>query len=146
MPTDRAPATETQAPLHPTTTPPTSPVPVVTSTGFRLSFDDLLAAATDGTLTWETLRPGIEIARLYVTPDGGPSAALLRYAPGARLARHEHVGFEQIYVLSGSQTDDSGEHRAGSLLIHGPGTTHAIHSTRGCIVLAMWEKPVRFPE
>jgi len=27
------------------------------------------------------MREGIEIARLYATPDGGPSAALLRYTP-----------------------------------------------------------------
>jgi anti-sigma factor ChrR (cupin superfamily) len=109
----------------------------------KLIFADLLAAATDGALRWETLRPGVEIARLCTT-EGGPSSALLRYAPGAKLARHEHVGFEHIFVLAGSQTDDSGEHHAGALLIHGPGTSHAIASKRGCIVLAVWEKPVRF--
>ena len=77
-------------------------------------------------------------------PDAGPSAALLRYTPGSRLQRHEHVGFEHIYVLAGSQLDDSGEHHAGALLIHGPGTSHTIASKHGCLVLAVWERPVRF--
>jgi anti-sigma factor ChrR (cupin superfamily) len=123
-----------------TLVPPLPPVPV------RLIFADLLATAADGSLRWERLRPGVEIARLYATPDGGPTAALLRYAAGARLARHEHTGFEHIYVLCGSQVDDSGEHRAGALLIHGPGTSHTISSKHGCIVLAIWERPVRFLE
>jgi hypothetical protein len=125
-----------QAQMH--GSPPANAPPVV-----RMIFSDLLAAATDGALRWETLRPGVEIARLCTT-EGGPSSALLRYAPGAKLARHEHVGFEHIFVLSGSQTDDSGEHHAGALLIHGPGTCHAIASKRGCIVLAVWERPVKF--
>ena len=113
-------------------------------TPVRMIFPDLLAAATDGAVRWEPMREGIDIARLYTTPDGGPSAALLRYRPGARLARHVHTGFEHIYVLSGSQVDDSGEHRAGALLIHGPGTSHTIASKHGCVVLAIWERPVRF--
>lgn len=110
----------------------------------KMIFGDLLAAATDSTLKWERLRDGIDIARLYATTDGGPSAALLRYSPGARLQRHEHTGFEHIYVLAGSQIDDSGEHHAGALLIHGPGTHHTITSKHGCLVLAIWERPVRF--
>ncbi|MDB5323163.1 MAG: anti-ECFsigma factor, ChrR [Phycisphaerales bacterium] len=117
------------------------PVPAVP---VKLIFADLLQAATDGSLRWEKMRPGVEMARLYAVPDGGPSAALLRYTPGAKLQRHEHTGFEHIYVLSGSQVDDSGEHRAGALLIHGPGTSHTIASKHGCIVLAVWERPVRF--
>jgi anti-sigma factor ChrR (cupin superfamily) len=117
---------------------------VSVATPTRLIFGDLLAAATDATLTWTPLRPGVDVARLYITPDGGPSAALLRYAPGARLARHEHTGYEHIYILAGSQTDDAGEHRAGALLIHGPGTSHSIASRHGCLVLAIWERPVRF--
>jgi hypothetical protein len=109
----------------------------------KLIFGDLLAAATDSTLVWEKMREGIDIARLYAT-EGGPSAALLRYAPGARLQRHEHTGFEHIFVLAGSQVDDNGEHHAGALLIHGPGTSHTITSKHGCLVLAIWERPVRF--
>lgn len=112
----------------------------------KLIFGDLLAAATDSTLVWEKLRDGIDIARLYTTRDSGPSAALLRYSPGARLGRHEHTGFEHIFILAGSQIDDSGEHHAGALLIHGPGTHHSIFSKHGCLVLAIWERPVRFGE
>ena len=92
---------------------------------------------------WEPFRGGIEIHRLYTIPDG-PSAALLRYAPHAHLNRHIHGGFEHILILRGSQIDDSGEHSPGTLLIHPPGSSHAITSPNGCIVLAIWEKAVTF--
>lgn len=118
--------------------PTTAPAPLI------LIVSDLLESAANGSVNWEPLRDGIDIARLYSTPGSGPCAALLRYAPGAKLERHEHTGYEHIFILSGSQIDDAGEHHAGALLIHGPGTTHAITSKQGCIVLAIWEKPVRF--
>ena len=92
-------------------------------------------------LPWSPFRKGIEISWLFRT-DQGPSSAFLRYVPGASLERHVHPGHEHILILQGSQTDDAGVHPAGTLVIHGPGTSHAISSPGGCIVLAMWEKPV----
>jgi anti-sigma factor ChrR (cupin superfamily) len=94
---------------------------------------------------WEPFREGIDVRWIYKVP-AGCAAALLRYRPGASLARHVHAGFEHILVLRGSQIDENGEHGAGTLLIHSPGTTHAITSPRGCIVLAVWEKPVHMWE
>ena len=104
---------------------------------------DLFSATELDRHDWQPFKAGIEIHVLYRTHAEGISAALLRYAPGARLQRHYHAGYEHILILSGSQIDDHGEHHAGTLLIHPPGTTHAIVSPRGCVVLAVWEKPVR---
>ena len=41
---------------------------------------------------------------------------ILRYQRGASVPRHKHLGFEHICVLSGSQTDHNGEHKAGTLV------------------------------
>lgn len=94
--------------------------------------------------TWQVLREGVEICRLYQEGDDGPAAALLRYAPGARVPPHLHTGAEFILVLSGSQTDDHGHYPAGTVLASPPGSRHGIVSDSGCIVLAIWHKPVRF--
>ena len=94
-------------------------------------------------VTWEKFRDGIEIHRLYDT-NGGQSAALLRYAPGARLQRHVHVGHEHILILRGSQIDDSGPHPTGTLLVYAPGTSHSVRSDEGCVVMIIWERPVSF--
>jgi anti-sigma factor ChrR (cupin superfamily) len=104
---------------------------------------DLYAVAADPNLAWDRLAPGVDIHRLYQWP-AGQSAALLRYAPGARMLRHRHVGTEQILVLSGSQSDGDGDYAAGTLVVHPPGTCHAIRSDGGCVVLAIWERPVEF--
>jgi anti-sigma factor ChrR (cupin superfamily) len=92
-------------------------------------------------LPWQPFREGIDIYRLY--GDGtGASAALLRYQKGASVPAHDHTGFEHILVLSGEQSDRHGTHVAGTLAINPPGTSHSVYSESGCIVLAIWEKPV----
>jgi len=112
--------------------------------GGPMIFQRLLAGLDLLSLSWEPFRDGVEIARIYRTGDDGPSAAFLRYRPGSRLERHLHTGYEHIFILSGSQIDDAGTHRAGTLLVNPPGTTHAIRSDEGCLVLAIWNSPVVF--
>jgi biuret amidohydrolase len=96
-------------------------------------------------LPWSPFRAGVEILPLSGSgiPNGAHSA-LLRYQPGASVPRHTHSGYEHIYVLAGSQIDDKGHYRRGDLLISPPGTSHAVSSPEGCVVLAIWEKPVVF--
>lgn len=100
---------------------------------------DLFSDEALSSQRWEPFRPGVEICWMYRSPSGA-AAALLRYTPGASLDRHVHAGFEHILVLRGSQADENGEHGPGTLLIHGPDSSHAVHSRDGCIVLAIWEK------
>ena len=74
----------------------------------------------------------------------GPTAALIRFHAGGYVPPHEHCGYEHILVLSGTQRDDLGTAAAGTLLVSAPGTRHQIVSEGGCIVLAIYEKPVSF--
>jgi anti-sigma factor ChrR (cupin superfamily) len=93
-------------------------------------------------LSWQPFREGIEIYELYGNRQTGAAAALLRYQPGAAVPIHEHLGFEHIFVLSGSQSDQNGTYTAGTLLISPPQSQHHVNSTSGCIVLAIWEQPI----
>lgn len=104
---------------------------------------DVLRRAQGGGMDWQPFRPGIEICRLYEMPEGS-AAALLRYAPGAKVPRHAHVGYEHLYILQGAQSDERGEYRTGSLVINPPGSSHSVSSPGGCLVLAIWERPVAF--
>lgn len=109
----------------------------------RLAIADLWGERRDFTrFPWQPFREGVEIARLYGRAEAGPSLALLRYAPGARVPKHRHRGLEHILVLEGSQRDEGGLHTVGSLLVHGPDTSHSVASEEGCVVLAIWEQPV----
>ncbi|HVT83117.1 MAG TPA: cupin domain-containing protein [Phycisphaerae bacterium] len=98
--------------------------------------------AFEKTLDWKPFRPGVQIARIYNSPSNGPTAAFLKYEPGAAVPVHMHGGYEHIFILKGSQLDRSGEHFAGSVIINPPGSTHNVMSPNGCIVLIIWEKPV----
>ncbi|CAN1210058.1 cupin domain-containing protein [Tumidithrix helvetica PCC 7403] len=107
-----------------------------------LIFKDLFNIQTNHhNLPWQTFREGVDIYRLY--GDGtAAGAALLRYQKGASVPTHNHSGFEHIFVLSGEQTDRNGTHIAGTLVINPPDSSHSVSSESGCIVLAIWEKPV----
>ncbi|MGC1309434.1 MAG: cupin domain-containing protein [Phormidesmis sp.] len=108
---------------------------------------DLLSLAQQpNRLAWAPFRPGVEIHRLYGDGRNGPSAALLKYAPGASVPAHDHTGYEHIMVLSGAQRDHRGDYAAGTLVINLPGSGHAIASDEGCIVLIIWQQPVRMRE
>jgi anti-sigma factor ChrR (cupin superfamily) len=97
------------------------------------------------TLTWQPFREGIEAHWLYQI-ENGARAAFLRYQPGATAPKHEHLGYEHIFVLSGSQDDEEGEYPQGSLIVKEPGSIHTPHSEAGCVVLLVWEKGVKFLE
>jgi anti-sigma factor ChrR (cupin superfamily) len=105
---------------------------------------NLMTANGRCSLRWEPFREGVEIHRLYDRGENGPSAALLRYRPGARVPMHAHTGYEHIFIISGSQVDRCGSHTAGTLIVNPPGSQHDVHSPEGCTVLAIWERPVIF--
>lgn len=97
-------------------------------------------------IEWQPFAEGVVIHRLYGNGVNGPTAALIRFEREARVPMHLHTGWEHILVLSGSQTDQNGTVQKGTLRIHPPGTCHSIISEAGCIVLAIYEKPVSFLE
>jgi len=93
---------------------------------------------------WAAFHPGVTAYWFYKEPDGGASAVLLRYEARARVAEHEHVGYEHMLVLEGDEYDENGEYPAGSFVIHPPGTRHSPGSHGGCVALLIYEKAVRF--
>jgi anti-sigma factor ChrR (cupin superfamily) len=96
-------------------------------------------------MPFQPFHPGVEICPLWQSAPGtGPDMALLRYAPGAGVPRHRHLGLETILVLSGSQSDDRGRYGTGALVFNPAGSEHRVWSVDGCTVLIQWEKPVEF--
>jgi len=116
------------------------------TTETTLRFPGLLGDAHE-TAVFEPFKPGVEISHLKRTENGaGPGLALLRYAPGARVPLHEHVGLETICVLAGSQSDEAGTYRSGDVVVNLPGSRHRVWSDEGCTILISWAEPVRILE
>lgn len=98
----------------------------------------------DPHMQWQDFRDGVEMILLSGDAAQGCSSALLRYHPGARIPEHMHVGMEFLLILRGSQSDERGHYNAGTFLINPTESSHKVLSEEGCVVLAVWEKPVRF--
>jgi anti-sigma factor ChrR (cupin superfamily) len=95
------------------------------------------------TLAFEPFREGIRVHWLLRGEDA-PSAAILAYGPGASVPRHRHAGLETILVLDGVQSDESGDHAAGTLVLNPVGSEHSVWSESGCVVMIQWNLPVIF--
>lgn len=113
--------------------------------GSMLWIKDLFSIEFDSErVDWQVFKEGVDIFPLYGQENNGASAALLRYQRGAVVPLHEHQGYEHILVLAGSQSDGDLLFERGSLLISKPGSNHRVTSEEGCIVLAIWQAPVKF--
>lgn len=88
---------------------------------------------------WVERRPGVHGKILW--EEGSRQALLVRYSPGAVIPRHRHIGDEQIWVLEGSVSDDTGTCAAGGYARRPPGCVHRVTSEAGALVLAIVSGP-----
>lgn len=84
---------------------------------------------------WSQRRPGVHWKVLH--EEGDRRTVLVRYEPGAVIPRHRHLGDEQIFVLEGSVSDDTGTCAAGDYARRPPGCVHTVRSAGGALVLAV---------
>ena len=92
-------------------------------------------------IPWIERRPGVFWKTLWEDTDGRHKAVLMRYAPGAVIPRHRHIGDEQIWVLEGSVADDTGVCLAGNYARRPPGCVHTVTSPAGALVFAVISGP-----
>ncbi len=84
------------------------------------------------------LSPAPGVHRKLLEREGGEmvrrATSLVRYAPGARFKAHVHEGGEELFVLDGVFSDDSGDYPAGSYVRNPPHSAHAPFSRDGCTI------------
>lgn len=76
--------------------------------------------------------PGLSILALHAFHT--EKVALVRWHPGTRVARHGHVGGEEILVLEGVFSDEHGDYPAGSWIRYPAGSEHAPFTREGCLI------------
>ncbi|WP_300655148.1 cupin domain-containing protein, partial [Hydrogenophaga sp.] len=106
--------------------------------------DDFSQRATNfaDTAIWQpSPLPGVERRLLdRVGDEVARATSVVRYAPGSRFDAHTHGGGEEILVLEGVFSDETGDHPAGTYLRNPPGTRHAPFSEPGCVLLVkLWQ-------
>ena len=68
-------------------------------------------------------RQGVEVAK---------ATSIVRYHPGSKFQTHTHELGEEILVLDGVFSDETGHYPAGFYLMNPPGSSHAPFSESGC--------------
>ncbi len=67
--------------------------------------------------------------------EHGHATSIVRYDPGAAFSAHDHPLGEEILVLEGVFSDESGHYPAGNYFRNPEGYRHAPFSKEGCIIL-----------
>ncbi|WP_339843975.1 cupin domain-containing protein [uncultured Halopseudomonas sp.] len=67
-------------------------------------------------------------------PESGQVTSLVEYLPEARFPQHTHPNGEEIYVLEGVFSDETGDYPAGSYLRSPAGSRHSPFSEEGCLI------------
>lgn len=65
-------------------------------------------------------------------PESGVVTSFVRYEPGSHFHAHPHPEGEEILVVRGVFSDQTGDHGPGSYLLNPEGFEHAPHSDEGC--------------
>jgi len=67
--------------------------------------------------------------------EQGHATSIVRYQAGASFSSHPHPKGEEIYVIEGTFSDESGDYPKGSYLRNPEGFSHAPFSKDGCLIL-----------
>lgn len=80
-------------------------------------------------------KPGFTWLPLDFDKQAGEGLFLLRFAPGARSALHEHAHGESFLVLEGELVDSDGKvFRPGDFVRYAPGSEHWSAAPQGCLI------------
>jgi len=80
--------------------------------------------------------PGVWRKRLArEEAERGHATSIVRYDAGARFSQHDHPLGEEILVLEGIFSDQSGDYPAGTYFRNPEGFIHAPFSEKGCVIL-----------
>ena len=79
---------------------------------------------------------GVQIRTLERgTEEATRATSIFKLAPGAKIASCSHGLGEEIFVLDGLLTDESGSYGKGTYIKNPPGSAHAYESASGCVLL-----------
>tara|TARA_B110000503_G_scaffold63672_3_gene100481 strand:+ start:26458 stop:27108 length:651 start_codon:yes stop_codon:yes gene_type:complete len=67
--------------------------------------------------------------------ERGHATSIVRYDPGARFSAHDHPLGEEILILEGVFSDETGDYPAGNYFRNPEGFRHAPFSVEGCVLL-----------
>ena len=101
----------------------------------NMDFSKRIIINTNG-MDW-TPSPLAGVSRKALSRGGeesGHATSIVKYEPGARFDRHHHHLGEEILVLEGIFSDETGDYGPGSYIRNPDGSSHAPFSNEGCVI------------
>lgn len=102
----------------------------------NMNFDERVVIHTHQSAWIQSPMPGVwrkPLAREEA--ERGHATSIVKYDPGASFRAHGHPLGEEIFVLAGTFSDETGNYAAGTYFRNPPGFTHAPFSSDGCVIL-----------
>lgn len=87
------------------------------------------------TTVWNKIDDGVEMLILRFEPN--EVRVLLRFSPGKSYARHSHPEGEEVFVITGTYSDNGIDYPAGSYIYYPPKSDHAPVSYTGCTIMVI---------
>ncbi len=87
-------------------------------------------------IPWSDAMPGVKQKPFWSDPATKRRAILARFEAGAKLPLHKHIGDELVFMIEGSNFDESGEVRTGNANYRPNGCTHTVSSKHGGTAIA----------
>jgi len=79
---------------------------------------------------------GMSWCKISYDQEKGQGSYILKMEPMAKSLPHEHVNYEEFYMLDGELADDDGKiFKKGEFITFEPGTRHSSTSKNGCLIL-----------
>jgi len=103
---------------------------------FNMDFSQRVVIDTREQDWQQSPRPGVlrkPLAREEA--ERGHATSVVRYLPGASFSAHDHPQGEEILVLEGTFSDETGDYHAGTYFRNPEGFRHAPFSKEGCVIL-----------
>jgi anti-sigma factor ChrR (cupin superfamily) len=87
-------------------------------------------------IPWTDAMPGVRMKSIWSDAATKRRAVLARFEAGAKLPLHKHVGDELVFMIEGSNFDESGEVHTGNANFRPNGCTHTVSSKHGGTAIA----------
>lgn len=102
-------------------------------TNFNMDFSEKLVINTTNEEWLDS--PSNTVFRKPLEREGkesGHTTSVVKYLPNSSFSSHGHPNGEEIFVLSGTFSDEHGDYPAGTYLRNPPGSSHSPFSKEGC--------------
>ena len=79
---------------------------------------------------------GMSWHKISYEKEKGQGSYILKMEPGAKSIPHEHVSYEEFYMLDGELIDVDGKvFKKGDFISFEPGSKHSSFTEKGCLIL-----------